>query len=108
MLPELAMASAYAPYLALNDRVPKACTVHTNARCSGITENSVSYVDLNDNKEYSVPAETVVFSSGMRSKTALAESFRDCAPIFFKLGDCEIAKNVRICTRTAFDAAMQI
>jgi thioredoxin reductase len=108
MLPELAMASAYAPYLALNDRVPKACTVHTSARCSGITENSVSYIDLNDNKEYSVPAETVVFSSGMRSKTALAESFRDCAPIFFKLGDCEIAKNVRICTRTAFDAAMQI
>ncbi len=108
MLPELAMASAYAPYLALNDRVPKACTVHVNARCSGITDNSVSYVDLSDNKEYSVPADTVVFSSGMRSKTALAESFRECAPVFFKLGDCEIAKNVRICTRTAFDAAMQI
>lgn len=108
MLPELAAASAYAPYLAINDIVPKHCDVHVNARSSYITENGVGYIDLTDNTEHEIPCDTVVFSAGMRSRTALAERFRDCAPVFFKLGDCEQAKNVRVCNRTAFDAATQI
>ena len=37
MLPELAMASAYAPQLALMDRVPKACTVHTSCAVTQIS-----------------------------------------------------------------------
>lgn len=108
MLPELAAASAYAPQLAIQDIIPKECDVHVNARSSFITDHSVGYVDLTDNSEHEIPCDTVVFSAGMRSRTALAESFRDCAPVFFKLGDCETAKNVRVCNRTAFDAAMQI
>ncbi len=108
MLPELAAASAYAPYLAINDLLPKECDIHVNARSSFITDHSVGYVDLTDNTEHEIPCDTVVFSAGMRSRTDLAESFRDCAPIFFKLGDCFQAKNVRVCNRTAFDAAMQI
>ena len=107
MLPELAMASAYAPYLAINDMVPKYCEVHTGCPVTQITADSVGYKDA-EGVEHFIPADNVVFSAGMRSRTALAESFRDCAPIFFKLGDCEQAKNVRICNRTAFDAAMQI
>lgn len=108
MLPEIAMASAFAPYLAINDLVPKLCDVHVNARSSFITDECVGYTDLSTGEERTVSADTVVFSAGMRSRTGLAESFRGCAPVFFKLGDCEQAKNVRICNRTAFDAAMQI
>ncbi len=111
MLPELAMASAYAPQLALMDRVPKACTVHTSCAVTQIVQDeSGTHVGYRDacGEEKFVDCDTVVFSAGMRSRTALAESFRDCAPIFFKLGDCFQAKNVRICNRTAFDAAMQI
>jgi len=108
MLPELAAASAYAPQLAIQDLLPRECDVHVNARSSYITDHSVGYVDLTDGTEHEIPCDTVVFSAGMRSRTALAESFRACAPIFFKLGDCEQAKNVRVCNRTAFDAAMQI
>jgi NADPH-dependent 2,4-dienoyl-CoA reductase/sulfur reductase-like enzyme len=111
MLPELAMASAYAPQLALLDRVPKACDVHTSSPVTQIVSDEkgtrVGYKDPEGNEQF-IDCDTVVFSAGMRSRTALAESFRDCAPIFFKLGDCFQAKNVRVCNRTAFDAAMQI
>lgn len=108
MLPALASASAYAPYLALNDEVPKHCRVQVNAKASCISKTNVGYVDLTDEAQHEISGDTVVFSAGMRPRTALAERFRDCAPVFFRLGDCEQAKNVRICNRTAFDAAMQI
>ncbi len=111
MLPELAMASAYAPQLAIMDRVPKACDVYTSCACSQIVDDEngckVGYKD-SEGVEHFIECDNVVFSAGMRSRTALAESFRDCAPIFFKIGDCYQAKNVRVCNRTAFDAAMQI
>lgn len=107
MLPELAMASAYAPYLALNDRVPKCCDVYLSCSVTGITDDAVEYSD-SGKQLHRIPADTVVLSAGMRSRTALAESFRQCAPVFFPIGDCRRAKNVGYCNRTAFDAAMQI
>lgn len=107
MRSELAPDSCYAPYLALNDLVPKHCKVLLNSKCSRITENAVGYLDK-DGNEHFIEADTVVFSAGMRARADLAESFRDCAPVFFRLGDCKVAKNIRICTRTAFDAASQI
>jgi hypothetical protein len=103
----LALDACYAPWLALNDRVPKAAGVYLNARCSRITEDSVYYTDENG-AEKCIPVDTVVLSAGMRARSELAESFRDRAPIFRRLGDCLTPKNIRICTRTAFDAAMSL
>ena len=108
MLPELAASSCYAPYLALNDMVNRLCKVHLDARCSRITGRAVGFTDLETGEERDVAADTVVFSAGMRSRSGLAESFRGCAPVFFRIGDCETAKNLKVCNRTAFDAAMQI
>lgn len=107
MRSELAPDANYAPYLALNDRVPKACRVILNATCCAITENKVWYIGA-DRKKYEIPADHVIFSAGMRPRINLAESFRPVAPVFFRLGDCLAAKNVHTCTRSAFDAAMQI
>jgi NADPH-dependent 2,4-dienoyl-CoA reductase/sulfur reductase-like enzyme len=103
----LAPDANFAPYLAFNDRVPKACSVLLGTRCTAIDGHSVSCADASGAKR-TLAADTVVFSAGMRARTLLAESFRPCAPVFFKLGDCERAGNLHSCTRTAFDAAMQI
>jgi len=108
MLPELAASSCYAPYLAINDLVSKLCASHVNARVERITEKTVVYTDILSGAECEVQADTVVFSAGMRARAELAESFRGCAPVFFRLGDCNIAKNLLVCNRTAFDAAMQL
>ena len=91
MRSELAPDSCYAPYLAINDLVPKHCKVYLNSKCSSITESSVGYFDT-EGKEHFIEADTVVFSAGMRARADLAESFRYCAPVFFRLGDCKVAK----------------
>lgn len=104
---ELAPDANYAPYLAINDLAPKHCDVYLSAKCSAITSSGVKYRD-EAGAEHFIEADTVVFSVGMRARTDAAEAFRDCAPQFFKLGDCQTARNIRLCNRTAFDAAMQI
>jgi 2,4-dienoyl-CoA reductase-like NADH-dependent reductase (Old Yellow Enzyme family)/thioredoxin reductase len=103
----LALDACYAPHLALNDRVPKHAKVFTSAKCNGVSEASVSYLDA-EGVEHFVPADTVILSAGMRARKDLAESFRDCAPLFFRLGDCMTPKNIRVCTRSAFDAVLQL
>jgi 2,4-dienoyl-CoA reductase-like NADH-dependent reductase (Old Yellow Enzyme family)/thioredoxin reductase len=103
----LALDACYAPWLSLNDRVPKAADVYLNARCSRITDDGVYYTE-GTGAEKRAPADTVVLSVGMRPRSGLAESFRDCAPIFRRLGDCLAPGNIRRCTRTAFDAAMNL
>jgi pyruvate/2-oxoglutarate dehydrogenase complex dihydrolipoamide dehydrogenase (E3) component len=103
----LAPDANFAPHLTLNDRVSKRCTVRTGARCVAVGESSVVYIDATG-AERTAEADTVVFSAGMRSRSRLAERFRACAPLFFKLGDCERVGNIHLCTRTAFDAAMQL
>ena len=107
MRSELAPDANYAPWLAINDLTQKRCDVRLNATCSKITEQGVTYIDLDD-AEHFIKADTVIFAVGTRSRTDEAEAFRDCAPQFFKLGDCYAARNIRVCTRTAFDATMQI
>jgi pyruvate/2-oxoglutarate dehydrogenase complex dihydrolipoamide dehydrogenase (E3) component len=103
----LALDSCYAPWLALNDRVSRAAKVYLNARASRISDESVYYIEGNCS-EKQISADTVVLSAGMRARESLAESFRDCAPLFFRIGDCLTPKNIRICTRTAYDAAMSL
>lgn len=82
-------------------------TSFTSAVCKEITKDSVRFTDK-DGQEQTVPCDNVIISAGMRPRTALAETFRDCAPEFRAIGDCTIAKNVRIATQTAFDAVMNL
>ena len=80
---------------------------YTSARCTGITDKGVAFVDKDGNEQF-VEADVVVMSSGMRPRSDLAESFHMTAPDFAAIGDCVEAKNVRTSTRTAYDAAIRI
>ena len=80
---------------------------YTSARCTGISEKGVSFIDK-DGSEQFVEADVVVMSSGMRPRSDLAESFHMTAPDFAAIGDCVEAKNVRTATRMAYDAAVRI
>ena len=108
MMDRIAATSAYAQELALYDRVPKYCELHLSSPVTRITPTHVGYKDPATGEEVLLEADTVVFASGRKALEAQAESFRFCAPKFFKIGDCLKASNVRNANRTAYDAAAQI
>ena len=95
------------PREALLDHVSEACDCYIGCRCSGVTAGAVTFVN-SYGVEQQLAADSVVLSAGMRPRTALAEQFRSCAPVFRAIGDCVTAKNVRTATRSAFDAASSI
>ena len=107
MLPTLAPETFHLTRDIMLWRVEKEVDSYTGASCKEITENTVRFVDK-DGVEQTIPCDNVIISAGMRPRTAQAEAFRDCAPEFRPIGDCTIAKNVRIATQTAFDAAMNL
>ncbi len=107
MMDRIAATSAYAQELALYERVPKYCDLHLSSPVTQITPTQVGYKDA-DGVEHFIDADTVIFASGRKALTDKAEAFRNCAPKFFKLGDCLNASNVRLANRTAYDAAIQI
>jgi thioredoxin reductase len=77
----------------------------TQATCTAITQQGVEYRDAAGNTHI-LPADTVILAMGMRPTTALAESFRTCAPAFRAMGDCVKVGNVQKAVRQGFDAAM--
>ena len=107
MLPELAPETFHLTRDIMLWRVSKEVTAYTGATCKEITENSVRFLDK-DGTEQTIPADQVIISAGMRPRSGIAEQFRDAAPEFRAIGDCTIAKNVRIATQTAYDAVMNL
>lgn len=77
------------------------------ARCTGISENSVTYVDV-EGKEHDIAAGSVVVAVGMKPKNNLALQFSDAADQFFMIGDCNIAGNVQKVMRSAFSIASML
>jgi hypothetical protein len=79
----------------------------TGGTCTEITEEGVFYRDAAGQTQF-LPAQTVILAMGMRSTTALAETFRGCAETFRAIGDCVKVGNVQKAVRQGFDAAMCI
>ncbi|MBP1736895.1 MAG: FAD-dependent oxidoreductase [Oscillospiraceae bacterium] len=107
MLPEVARDEMYLTRDALLDRLEEYTTLITGARCTGIDETGLTYVDEHG-KTHSLDCDTVVLSAGMRPRQEQAEAFRGIAPFFVRIGDCVKATNVRNATRTGFDAAVRL
>lgn len=61
-----------------------------------------------DGKEIKLPADTVIIAAGLAPKLDEAESFRSCAPEFWKIGDCRQARNVRLAIHEGYDAGSYI
>ena len=106
MTDTLAAASCAIPRTAITREIEKCVDAHTGARCTGITEDGITYVDATG--EHSIPADTVVLSAGMVPQKEQAEAFRMIAGEFFPIGDCVKANNVRTAVRTGYDSAIQL
>ena len=79
---------------------------HTNMRCTQILPDGIAAEQ--DGQEHNFAADTVVIAAGLRPKMEEAESFRDCAPEFWKIGDCKQARTVRLAMHEGYDAGSYI
>ena len=76
-----------------------------SARCTAIGDHTVE-AQREDGSVVTIPADTVILAVGMRARTALAESFRECAPQVMDIGNCMKPGQVKEAIRSGFDAAM--
>ena len=86
----------------LNERENLHCI--TDGRCTGITENSVTYLDK-DSKEHTLSADSVVLCAGFRPQTQAAEELILPGIPFTLIGDCKQVGTVQQAVRSAFDIA---
>ncbi len=76
-----------------------------STRCTGVGDHMVQAVDASGG-EVSFSADTVVLAAGMKARTELAYSFRECAPQVIQVGNCIRPGQVKEAVRSGFDAGM--
>jgi len=77
------------------------------ARCNGIREDKVSYVDANGN-EQTVKAGSVIIAVGYKPRNDSALKFYGVSNRCFIIGDCNKVANVQKAMRSAFGTASMI
>ena len=103
----LAPDAGYNARLPLMFQLEETCTTYTEARCTEIGPDSVTYLDK-DGQAHTLPADTVVVSVGMKSHLAEAEQYRYVADTYFNIGDSLKPADVCSATMLAYDAILQI
>ena len=78
-----------------------------NATAKEITADHVTYTDR-DGVDHDIPAESVILSVGMRSRTDEALSFYGTCPGFYMVGDCKKPGTIQTTNRSAFVTANNI
>ncbi|HUJ69127.1 MAG TPA: FAD-dependent oxidoreductase [Syntrophorhabdales bacterium] len=109
MLDEVARDSYRMHRVGLMAEMGKMLTVRCGLECVAITPRGVTAVDKHGKEEF-LPADTVVYSTGMRAKREETEKLRSAAPgvPVYEVGDCVSAAKVYDAIRQAFVAAMSI
>lgn len=78
-----------------------------NATAKEITADHVTYTDQNG-ADHDLPAQSVILSVGMRSKTDEALSFYGTNPGFYMVGDCKKPGTIQTTNRSAYVTANNI
>jgi NADPH-dependent 2,4-dienoyl-CoA reductase/sulfur reductase-like enzyme len=78
-----------------------------NARCTGIGDGKVTYVDA-EGKEQAIAAGSVVIATGYKPKNDLALQFAGTGDRFFMVGDCDKVGCVQTVMRSAYSTANMI
>jgi len=109
MLDEVARDSYRMHRIGLIDEMGKMLTLRCGLECVAITPHGVTAVDKDGREEF-LPADTVVYSTGMRARREETERLRSAAPgvPVYEVGDCVSAAKVYDAIRQAFVAAMSI
>ena len=82
--------------------------VYLNTVTEQITENSLICKNKDTGTKMVIETDTVIYATGYRPLTQETLSLSGCAPQFFAVGDCMIAKNIMNATTMAYTAACEI
>ena len=103
MKPELCRDAPYLHHEAVLLELERLGAVtRVDTQCTQILSDGVLAVC--GGQEIRLPADTVLLAAGMRPRMEEAEAFRSCAPVFWKIGDCKQARNVRLAIHEGYDA----
>jgi NADH dehydrogenase FAD-containing subunit len=80
--------------------------VHLGTTVKEITETTV--VCENESGMLTLPADTVVYATGLKPLHEEAFALSGCAPEFYQIGDCATPKNILKATQTAHTVARNI
>lgn len=83
-------------------------TIMTETECTDIKQNGISIKDVNTEKAGEIKADTVIIAAGFIPKEDEAESFRQSAYDFWKIGDCNKVRKVFQAMREGYNAGCYI
>jgi len=107
MLEKMAPDAPYLHWLGLMKELEKSVKLETSVKCTKINEDGV-YAVNEKGGELFYPADTVVLAVGLKPRTEIVESLRNCAPDFSVIGDCFEPATVMEAIHGGYFSAMNI
>jgi len=109
MLDSVAQDSYKMHRIGLIDEMNRMLTYRTGLKCIAVKGDGITAVDRENRKEF-LPADSVIYATGMRAKKKEAEKMRLALKDtpFYEIGDCFSAAKVYEAVRQGFIAAMSI
>jgi pyruvate/2-oxoglutarate dehydrogenase complex dihydrolipoamide dehydrogenase (E3) component len=107
MLDKAAPEAPYLHWLAVTKQMEKNVKLHTRTRVTRVTDEGV-YAVNEKGQEQLYEADTVLLAVGLKPKTAVVESLRNCAPDFLVIGDCLKPATVLEAVHMGYFSAMNI
>ncbi len=107
MLEKAAADAPYLHWLGLMKELEKSVTLMTRTRCTRVTEGGV-YAVNGEGEERFYEADTILLAVGLKPRTEVVESLRDCAPDFYVIGDCHQPATVMEAIHMGYFSAMDV
>jgi NADPH-dependent 2,4-dienoyl-CoA reductase/sulfur reductase-like enzyme len=107
MLEKAAADAPYLHWLGLMRELEKSVRLETRIKCTRITEGGVFAVDERGEERF-YEADTVLLAVGLKPRTDVVESLRNCAPDFSVIGDCLQTATVMEALHMGYFSAMNI
>jgi NADPH-dependent 2,4-dienoyl-CoA reductase/sulfur reductase-like enzyme len=107
MLDKAAADAPYLHWLGLMKELEKSVRLETHVKCTRITEGGVFAVNEKGEERF-YEADTILLAVGLKPRTEVVESLRDCAPDFCVIGDCLQPATVMEAIHSGYFSAMDI
>jgi pyruvate/2-oxoglutarate dehydrogenase complex dihydrolipoamide dehydrogenase (E3) component len=107
MLEKAAADAPYLHWLGLMKELEKSVRLETRTKCTRVTEGGVFAVNEKGEEGF-YEADTVLLAVGLKPRTEMVESLRNCAPDFVVVGDCHQPATVMEAIHMGYFSAMNI
>lgn len=107
MLEKAAPDAPYLHWLGLMKELEKSACLETRVKCTRITENGVYAVNEKGEEKF-YDADTILLAVGLKPRTEMVESLRNCVMDFSVIGDCLQPATVMEAIHMGYFSAMNI